>query len=241
MWLCLGEPIRFPIPVVRRPTPGASAPNYNRSNAFARERVGRADRVSPPGRWLTRVAWNTLTLIGRIALAASRGANPSLVRPPVPAAQASFRPLHLFHQFHLLSPDRALGGLGRFWVRDRPVSHRLAAPDYAHRRLINPRSRGPAASPPAMNHLPPARFSDNDRSGSPIIGVTRQMLHDRTREMAVQAGRLPLQITQSDYEQARRELTGESAMHLQEAVLDASPAMPNESGETDQAERDPRA
>jgi hypothetical protein len=50
------------------------------------------------------------------------------------------------------------------------------------------------------------------------------MVHARTREMAVQAGRAPLQISQGDYERARIELTGESEMDRQEAVLDAAPA-----------------
>lgn len=54
--------------------------------------------------------------------------------------------------------------------------------------------------------------------------VTREMLHARTREMAVQAGRAPLQILQGDYERARIELTGETDMERQEAVLDAAPA-----------------
>jgi hypothetical protein len=48
------------------------------------------------------------------------------------------------------------------------------------------------------------------------------MVHARTREMAVQAGRAPLQISQGDYERARIELTGESDMDRQEAVLDAA-------------------
>jgi hypothetical protein len=50
------------------------------------------------------------------------------------------------------------------------------------------------------------------------------MVQNRTREMAVQAGRTPLQISQSDYERARIELTGESDMDRQEAVLNAVPA-----------------
>jgi len=50
------------------------------------------------------------------------------------------------------------------------------------------------------------------------------MLHAHTRGMAVSAGRSPLQITQADYEQARRELTGESDMIRQEARLDSGEA-----------------
>lgn len=63
----------------------------------------------------------------------------------------------------------------------------------------------------------------NDTRGASLaISVTREMLFARTREMAVAAGRKPLQVTQRDYEQARVELTGESDMERQEAVLDAS-------------------
>lgn len=50
------------------------------------------------------------------------------------------------------------------------------------------------------------------------------MVQARTREMAVAAGRNTLQVTQSDYEQARRDLTGETEMGRQEAVLDAPAA-----------------
>jgi hypothetical protein len=46
------------------------------------------------------------------------------------------------------------------------------------------------------------------------------MVHARTRSLAVSAGRPPWQISQADYEQARRELTGESEMARQEARLD---------------------
>lgn len=53
--------------------------------------------------------------------------------------------------------------------------------------------------------------------------VTREMVYARTREMAVQAGRTSLQIVQRDYELARAELTGESDMDRQEAVLDSAP------------------
>jgi hypothetical protein len=72
------------------------------------------------------------------------------------------------------------------------------------------------ASLPAAEPARPARS----------IRVTREMVHARTREMAVQAGRAPLQISQADYEQARVELTGESDMRRQEAVLDGSREAP---------------
>jgi hypothetical protein len=54
--------------------------------------------------------------------------------------------------------------------------------------------------------------------------VTRAMVHTRTQELAVMAGRAPLRVTQVDYEQARRELTGESDVDRQDAILDALPA-----------------
>ena len=61
--------------------------------------------------------------------------------------------------------------------------------------------------------------------------VTREMVHARTRSLAVSAGRPPWQISQADYEQARRELTGESEMARQEARLeDDAESGPREPG-----------
>lgn len=60
-------------------------------------------------------------------------------------------------------------------------------------------------------------------AGPPKAGrATRARVYARTRELAVKAGRPPLQVSQSDYEQARRELTGETEMRRQEEVLDAA-------------------
>jgi hypothetical protein len=56
--------------------------------------------------------------------------------------------------------------------------------------------------------------------------VTREMVQARTRGLALIAGRSVLQISQADYEQARRELTGESDMGRQEARLDAGSEKP---------------
>jgi hypothetical protein len=53
--------------------------------------------------------------------------------------------------------------------------------------------------------------------------VTRAMVHSRAQELAVIAGRAPPHVTQVDYQQARRELTGESDMDRQDAILDAIP------------------
>jgi hypothetical protein len=55
--------------------------------------------------------------------------------------------------------------------------------------------------------------------------VTREMVHRRTRELTVIAGRDPRNVRQADYEQAKRELTGESDGDRQQAVLDALPSL----------------
>jgi hypothetical protein len=53
--------------------------------------------------------------------------------------------------------------------------------------------------------------------------ITRERVYCRTRELAAQAGRPPPHVTQRDYEQARREVTGESDRERQDALLDARP------------------
>jgi hypothetical protein len=53
--------------------------------------------------------------------------------------------------------------------------------------------------------------------------VTPAMVEARARELAVIAGRVPPQPSQVDYEQAKRELTGEPEMDLQEAALELIP------------------
>lgn len=53
--------------------------------------------------------------------------------------------------------------------------------------------------------------------------VTRAMVDDRARELAVLAGRASAQVTQVDYERAKRELTGEDDMDRQDALIDALP------------------
>lgn len=61
---------------------------------------------------------------------------------------------------------------------------------------------------------------------SPLVAVvplvSRDMVRARTREHARQAGRAPHQIKQSDYERAKRELTGESDPDRQEAIFSFS-------------------
>lgn len=56
-----------------------------------------------------------------------------------------------------------------------------------------------------------------------IGAVTRDMVHERARELAKISGRAPHDVRQSDYEQAKRELTGESDMDRQEEILEALP------------------
>lgn len=59
-------------------------------------------------------------------------------------------------------------------------------------------------------------------NGSVVVtrSVTRQMVHDRTLELALINGRSSHQIKQVDYEQAKRELTGESDFERQQKILD---------------------
>ena len=53
--------------------------------------------------------------------------------------------------------------------------------------------------------------------------VTREMVHARTRELALIAGRVPPHVSRVDYEQAKLELTGESDLDRQDAMLDSIP------------------
>jgi hypothetical protein len=52
--------------------------------------------------------------------------------------------------------------------------------------------------------------------------VTREMIATRTRELAARAGRIPPHVEQTDYEQAKRELTGESDSARQDAMIKAT-------------------
>ena len=60
-------------------------------------------------------------------------------------------------------------------------------------------------------------------NGIGIGTVTPEMVGARACELAVIAGRVPPQPSQVDYEQAKRELTGESDMDVLEAVLELIP------------------
>lgn len=52
--------------------------------------------------------------------------------------------------------------------------------------------------------------------------ATREMARSRTLELAFNAGRKAHEIRQIDYEQATRELTGESNFERQQAFFDAT-------------------
>jgi hypothetical protein len=61
---------------------------------------------------------------------------------------------------------------------------------------------------------------DNSTGDSTRLHPTREMVRSRTLQLATIAGRGVHQIKQSDYEQAKRELTGELDFDRQQAVLD---------------------
>jgi hypothetical protein len=72
----------------------------------------------------------------------------------------------------------------------------------------------------ATNPLDKGVVSENFGGIGP---VTRKMVHARARELALIAGRAHAAVSQSDYEQAKRELTGESDLDRQEAMLESLP------------------
>jgi hypothetical protein len=53
--------------------------------------------------------------------------------------------------------------------------------------------------------------------------VTRKMVRERAVELAVINGRSAQQVSKSDWDQAKQELTGEPGMDSKEAVLDSAP------------------
>lgn len=54
--------------------------------------------------------------------------------------------------------------------------------------------------------------------------MTREAVRARARELTVGAGRAPHNVAQGDYEQAKREVTGESDLVRQEEILEATDA-----------------
>jgi hypothetical protein len=53
--------------------------------------------------------------------------------------------------------------------------------------------------------------------------VTRQMVRQRAVELAVMDGRSAQEVSKSDWDQAKRELTGEPDLDPKEAILEAAP------------------
>jgi hypothetical protein len=59
---------------------------------------------------------------------------------------------------------------------------------------------------------------------SAVLGtVTRKMVRERAVELAVINGRSAQEVSKTDWEQAKRELTGKPEMDRKEAVLDSAP------------------
>jgi hypothetical protein len=76
---------------------------------------------------------------------------------------------------------------------------------------------GEHVRPLHINHCVLA--DDLTRGGRSI----RDLLHARTKELALMAGRGVFDVSQSDYEQAKREVTGQSDKAMQDAILAAPP------------------
>lgn len=55
------------------------------------------------------------------------------------------------------------------------------------------------------------------------VPLTREKVRMRARVLAATEGRTPGEVSQADYEQAKRELTGLSGLAQQEAMLDLLP------------------
>lgn len=53
--------------------------------------------------------------------------------------------------------------------------------------------------------------------------LTREKVRARARALASMEGRSPTEVSQIDYEQAKRELTGQTGLEQQEAMLDLLP------------------
>jgi hypothetical protein len=60
-------------------------------------------------------------------------------------------------------------------------------------------------------------------NGSGIGTVTRDMVEARASKLATIAGRIPLEPSEADYEQAKRELTGDPEMDVQGTALESIP------------------
>jgi hypothetical protein len=70
------------------------------------------------------------------------------------------------------------------------------------------------------NPLKQGTLAENSQG---IGTVTRKMVHERAVELAVINGRSAPDVSKSDWEQAKRELTGDSDVDPKEAMLDSAP------------------
>jgi hypothetical protein len=61
------------------------------------------------------------------------------------------------------------------------------------------------------------------KDGLGVGPLTREKVRVRARALASSEGRTPTEVLQTDYEQAKRELTGKSGLAQQEAMLDLLP------------------
>jgi hypothetical protein len=73
-----------------------------------------------------------------------------------------------------------------------------------------------------MKHNPLKDGALTEKSAG-IGTVTRQMVRERAIELAAINGRSAHQVSQSDWEQAKGELTGDSNAEPKEAVLESAP------------------
>ena len=73
-----------------------------------------------------------------------------------------------------------------------------------------------------MNTNPLKQGALTENSGG-IGTVTRKMVRERAVELAVINGRRLQEVSKSDWEQAKRELTGEPGMNAKETAIDAAP------------------
>jgi hypothetical protein len=62
-----------------------------------------------------------------------------------------------------------------------------------------------------------------EENSAGVGAVSRAMVDARARELALIAGRPAPEVSQADYEQAKRELTGERDIDRQDEILDALP------------------
>jgi hypothetical protein len=74
--------------------------------------------------------------------------------------------------------------------------------------------------PMKTNPLKEGALTENSAG---IGTVTRKMVRERAVELAAINGRSPHESSKSDWEQARRELTGDSEMNPKEAILESAP------------------